>query len=104
MARPTLAQLLLVLLAGIAASMCSGSTATTTSPSASTSVSGSVPPTTLPTAYARFGGSATVSLDGSSVVIRTTDVPDHTSPYFGSGNAGYEAPQAGMQVNQNRIA
>jgi hypothetical protein len=31
-------------------------------------------------------------------------VPDHASPYWGVGNALYEAPHAGMQVNPNRIA
>lgn len=97
----------LALLAGAAllTTMCTGESATTTSPSSSTSstTSGSST-TTLPAAYARFGGSATVTLDGSTVVIRTTDLPDHPSPYFGTGSANYEAPTAGVQVNPNRIA
>ncbi len=38
------------------------------------------------------------------MVIRTTNVPDHRSPYFGAGHASYEAPHAGMQVNPHRIA
>lgn len=75
-------------------------TQTATSPTTTTTQASSG----LPTAYARFGGSATVSLDGSTVVIRTTDVPDHVSPYFGTGSGSYEAPQAGMQINANRIA
>jgi hypothetical protein len=57
----------------------------------------------VPAPFTKFGGSATVSVDGATIVIRTTDVPDHKSPYFGAGNASYEAPQAGMQVNPNRI-
>lgn len=48
-----------------------------------------------------YGAQATV--DGSVVVLRAMSVPDHSSPYFGQGNAGYEPPQAGMQVNPNRI-
>ncbi len=52
--------------------------------------------------FSQFYG-AQASLDGSFVVLRATSVPDHTSPYFGQGNAGYEPPQAGMQVNPNRI-
>jgi hypothetical protein len=42
-------------------------------------------------------------VDGSFVVLRATSLPDHGSPYFGVGNAGYESPHAGMQVNPNRI-
>ena len=54
--------------------------------------------------YSAFGNGVQVSLDGTTVVLKTTDVPDHPSPYFGIGNPGYEAPQAGMMVNPNRIA
>lgn len=102
MTRAPHAPRLLVAVTALLGSMCGGgpSTATTTtSPSTSGTTS-----STLPPAYARFGGSATVSLDGTTVVIRTTDVPDHPSPYFGAGTANYEAPTAGVQVNPNRIA
>lgn len=75
---------------------------TTTMPTPATT--GSTTSASLPSAFARFGGSATVALDGATIVIRTTDLPDHKSPYYGSGSANYEAPQAGMQVNPNRIA
>ena len=90
---------LLVLAAGLirCSSATSGSTATAPTSSATSSSA------TLPAAYGRFGGSASVSMDGGTVVIRTTDIPDHPSPYFGTGSANYEAPQAGMQVNPNRI-
>lgn len=77
------------------------STQTVTSPTTTTTTQAS---NGLPAAYARFGGSATVSLDGSTVVITTTDVPDHASPYFGTGSASYEAPHTGMQINPHRIA
>lgn len=53
--------------------------------------------------YAFFASTVDVSIAGSTVVIRTEDIPDHTSPYFGSGDARYEAPHSGMVVNPNRI-
>jgi hypothetical protein len=52
--------------------------------------------------FSQFYG-AQASADGPMVVLRATSVPDHPSPYFGQGNSGYEPPQAGMQVNPNRI-
>lgn len=94
-----------VAFAAAALNMCSGrGTDTATSPTTSTGTAGSAGQTTLPSAFNNFGGAATVSLDDTTVVIRTTDVPDHKSPYFGTGSASYETPQAGMQVNPNRIA
>ena len=107
MTRMKLASVAALALAAVALSMCSGKGAdssTATSPTTSTGTTGSTSQTTLPSAFNKFGGAATVSLDGTTVVIRTTDVPDHKSPYFGTGSAGYEAPLAGMQVNPNRIA
>jgi len=80
--------------------MCGGSGGS--SPTSPTTVSS--PAGTLPAVFSRFGGSAVVSVDGATVVIRTTDVPDHKSPYFGSGTANYETPHVGMQVNPHRIA
>ena len=101
MPRPSRLFLVPLVLAASAVSMCGGGDPTTvTSPSTTTPAATG----TLPAAYTRFGGSATVSMEGLTVVIRTTDVPDHPSPYFGSGNANYEAPTAGIQVNPNRIA
>lgn len=106
MTHVSLARAALALLAGLLVSTCSGSS--TTSPSTTTTGtaigSESTGGGTLPAMFSRFGGSATVAIDGSTVVIRTTDIPDHPSPYFGAGNASYEAPHAGMQVNPHRIA
>ena len=77
------------LIAAAAVAQCGGanSTTTTTAPSTTTTSTTTTSTTALPSAYAKFGGSATVSLDGSTVVIRTTDLPDHKSPYWGVGNA-----------------
>jgi hypothetical protein len=97
------------LLAGLAlvSGLGCGSTSTTAPTAATTVVAATTPtPATtsagLPTLFTQFYG-AQVSTDGSFVVLRATSVPDHPSPYFGQGNAGYEPPQAGMQVNPNRI-
>lgn len=57
------------------------------------------PATTPPAIYARFRSAVQVSISGSTVTLQSRDVPDHASPYWGSGNALYEAPHAGMQVN-----
>jgi hypothetical protein len=71
----------------------------TTAGASSTSTSA-----TLPAVYQKFGTSVTVRLDGTNVVLSSNGVPDHPSPYFGSGDPRYEAPQAGMVVNPNLIA
>ncbi|MGE0041367.1 MAG: YHYH protein [Vicinamibacterales bacterium] len=78
--------------------------APTTIASTSPGASPTAGATSLPGWYAAFGNGVTVALDGDEVVLRTPDVPDHPSPYFGTGSAMYEAPGAGMQVNPNRIA
>ncbi|MGZ3424121.1 MAG: YHYH protein [Polyangiales bacterium] len=41
--------------------------------------------------FDRIYNVTSLSYDGDFVVIRTTDVPDHKSPFFGKGNAKYEA-------------
>src|SRR5438128_1788746 len=84
---------------GIAALGLACSSPTTPSSSGSTGSSA----TTLPSMYAQFNSTVTVTLDGSSVVLKSNGVPDHKSPYFGAGNANYEAPQSGMVVNPNLI-
>lgn len=56
-----------------------------------------------PEGHSQFYGSVTVSVDGSTVVLGTTDLPDHVSPYWGQGHARYEAPHSGMQVNPHKI-
>ena len=61
-------------------------------------------PTNLPAGYSQFASSVWLRIDGNVIVVSTTDVPDHNSPYFGAGNAKYEAPQAGMVQNPNAIS
>lgn len=53
-----------------------------------------------------FGNGVTLTVDGNFVVIRTTGVPDHKSPYFGAGNAKYEAyngSNPNFAINPNAI-
>lgn len=94
------------LLAGLAlvSGLGCGSTSTTAPTAATTVVAATAPtPATTPAGLPTLFYGAQVSTDGSFVVLRATSVPDHPSPYFGQGSAGYEPPQAGMQVNPNRI-
>lgn len=63
--------------------------------------------TTLPDIYKKFNSSVQVYIEGDEVVIKTTNVPDHKSPYFNSSDSRYEAyngsnPQ--FHLNPNRIA
>jgi hypothetical protein len=86
----------LLLMASCGGSESSGAIAVTTPATTTTAPAG------LPSMYGQFYG-VQVSLDGTTVVLRATSVPDHKSPYFGSGNALYEPPSAGMVVNPHHI-
>lgn len=101
-------------LAALAATVmaCSGSSAASLSPTAPTTTVATTTTTTTPTApstsgvqamYAQFASGVTVTIDGSTVTLRTTDLPDHKSPYWGTSSANYEAPHSGMQVNPHLI-
>src|SRR5690349_1755420 len=63
---------------------------------------------TLPDWYKGFAATGlTVKVDGKFVVISTTDVPDHKSPYFGTTSPQYEAyngTNKSFVLNPNRIA
>ncbi|MFT5171500.1 MAG: hypothetical protein ACI9BD_001277 [Candidatus Marinamargulisbacteria bacterium] len=45
----------------------------------------------LPTVFQKFNSQVTISVDGDEVVIQTTDIPDHNSPYFETTHSQYEA-------------
>lgn len=45
----------------------------------------------LPAVFAHFGASVQRSVEGDHVVLRANGIPDHRSPYFGVGDARYEA-------------
>lgn len=85
-----------------------GSGGTATSPTAATTTTSGEPAggsstTNTSAMYSQFGSAVTVTIEGTTATLRTTDVPNHTSPYFGAGHALYEAPHAGMQVNPHSI-
>ncbi len=72
-------------------------------PTSTTTNSGSTS-SSLPAGYSQFTNGASVQLSGSVVIVSTTDIPNHKSPYFGVGNANYVAPTAGIVLNPNKIA
>lgn len=47
--------------------------------------------TTLPDAFKKFNSTLSVSMDGNYVVIKSTGIPDHKSPYFSTTSSQYEA-------------
>ena len=57
--------------------------------------------------YSLFSDNVEVFEDGDVIVLRSTGVPNHPSPYFGSGDPLYEAyngENAGFNQNPNGIA
>jgi hypothetical protein len=60
---------------------CSKSDETTTS---TTSI-------TVPAVYNKIYGATSITNDGTYIIIKTKDLPDHKSPYYATTNALYEA-------------
>ena len=97
------------LLLAVAASVaCGGSTSPTASSSGTTTPTSSA--SDVPAVYKVFANSVTngvtVKVDGSTIVISSTGLPDHKSPYFGVGNAQYESyngTNARFVINPNSI-
>lgn len=59
---------------------------------------------TLSSAFAEFDQNNTdIYLDGSNVVIETNGLPNHSTPYWGVGNALYVAPQSGFSATPSLI-
>lgn len=60
-----------------------------------------------PAFYKNFGNGVNVTVEGNYVVISSKNLPDHKSPYYGVGNANYEAyngTNTRFVLNPNRIA
>lgn len=58
----------------------------------------------LPMGFAKFIDAYTdVYVSGDYVIVETTGVPNHNSPYWGTGHPNYSSPQSGMNVNPNII-
>ena len=96
-----------VMLLAVAASACDQDSDTIVSPTTpSTTTTTTTTPATssgMQAMYAQFGNGVTVAFEGGAAVITTVSTPDHNSPYWGVGNARYEAPHAGMAPNPHRI-
>ena len=60
----------------------------------------------LPKVFNKFSDKVTLSVQGDYVVITTTDIPDHKSPYFDVNDTNYEAyngTNPNFRLNPNRI-
>jgi hypothetical protein len=85
----------------MAASACGGGAAPTTTTAPGSTITGDVP-----AFYQLFGNGTQISVDGQYVVIRSTGLPDHKSPYFATTDAKYErynGSNAAFAINPNRI-
>lgn len=49
------------------------------------------------------GSKVTITTNGSSIILKSNGTPNHVSPYWGIGNALYEAPYAGQNLNPGLI-
>ena len=74
------------------------------SPTPATTTTPGATPSAAPAMFQRFRSAVTVTVAGTQVVLRSTGLPDHKSPYWGAGNALYEAPLPGMMLAPNTIA
>ncbi len=89
---------LTVLAAGAA---CSGDSPTspTSTVTSTTTTPGSV--SIAAVVSSRYRAAVTVALGSTSIVLRSSGVPDHVTPYWGVGHALYEAPDAGQRLTPN---
>lgn len=58
----------------------------------------------LPPVFSHFIDDVNIYVDGDYVVLETSGLPNHSSPYWGPGHSLYETPHSGMIMNPNRIA
>lgn len=60
---------------------------------------------TVPTVFSsNYKSAVTLSATGTTVTMKSTGVPDHVTPYWGTGNTLYEAPSlAGQVVNPGNL-
>jgi hypothetical protein len=82
---------------------CGSASSPTPTPTTSTTTT-SPTLSAAPSMYLKFQSSVSVTVAGTQVVLRSNGVPDHKSPYWGAGNALYEAPPPGMMLAPNTIA
>jgi hypothetical protein len=71
-------------IAGLALSACA-------SDSTSTDVPTSTDNASVPAPFSKFTSDVQISVDGNYVVLKSTGIPNHKSPYFSATDARYEA-------------
>lgn len=81
---------------------CTSSDSTTDSTTeTTTTTTGS---TTVPTIFSsNYKSAVTLSSDGTSITLKSKGVPDHVTPYWGTGNTLYEAQTTGQTVNPGNL-
>jgi hypothetical protein len=79
----------------LGATACSSSSSATDAGATSTdggaTTDASTAASDLPKPFLAFTNITSISADATTVTIRTTDVPDHKSPFFGATSPNYEA-------------
>ncbi len=101
------AALAVVALALATAAACGGDSPTSpsTSTTTTTTTTGSTGagPSIASVASSRYRSGVTAAVGATSIVLRSTGVPDHVTPYWGVGNALYEAQLAGQTLTPGVI-
>lgn len=70
----------------------------------STDTAGTGGTATVPAVYSNnFKSAVTLSSDGTSLTLKSNGTPNHVTPYWGVGNALYEAQIAGHTVNPGSL-
>jgi hypothetical protein len=60
---------------------------------------------TVPTVFSsNYKSAVTLSSDGTSLTLKSNGTPDHVTPYWGTGNALYEAQTAGQTLTPGSLA
>ncbi len=60
--------------------------------------------TTVPTVFSsNYKSAVTLSATATTVTMKSSGVPDHVTPYWGTGNALYEAQMAGFIINPGNL-
>ncbi len=86
---------------------CSSSTTSPTNTDTTTTTGSNATNTALPVPYRLFSDSVTITIEGTNLVLRTKDVPDHKSAYFQTSDSRYQAYNGTnplFNINPNRIA
>jgi YHYH protein len=62
------------------------------------------PSVTVPTVFSsNFKSAVTLSSDGTTLTAKSKGIPEHVTPYWGTGNALYEAQTTGQIVNPGSL-